>query len=298
MVSTRHEASRLRRRGRARRRLRGCASTRRDDPANEALAPLVADLVSTWNSPCLAHVARFFPAPRPRTFAEFRELWYGGISGVDAMIGGVYVRDGRRWFVVPPPTPSESDDALGRSSRRGSARPAIGAATRRRSSPARTRLSTPRRRVRRLGRTGETLDAPQATRRHPILVPLPEHLEVRLSPRARLRVRRRRGDLGVTTPKRRSAGRSSTTGASRGPTRRTRASDSPTRSCYAFGASPIDADDAELVKVGADLEGALARLARQLREASAHVDEASRVHSAAPVEAFSTATFTAALSFR
>jgi hypothetical protein len=87
-----------------------------DDVDNElkrtqtTLDAILAQLDDAWSSPCLAHVARFFPRPRISTIDELRGLWSSGLRGIRSMIGGLYVRDGVRYLYVPPTTPPEPDD--------------------------------------------------------------------------------------------------------------------------------------------------------------------------------------------
>ena len=80
------------------------------EPPRPALPEILRALDDVWSSPCLAHVARFFPRPRVGTPEELRDLWYGGLRGVVAMIGGLYRKDGKRFFYVPPTTPDALSD--------------------------------------------------------------------------------------------------------------------------------------------------------------------------------------------
>ncbi|MBX3231800.1 MAG: hypothetical protein KIT84_44285 [Labilithrix sp.] len=74
-------------------------------PAPETLAPALADIDATWASPCFAHVARLFPRPRITSIEDLRSTWFRGrLSGIGAMLGGLYERDGKRFFYVPPAT--------------------------------------------------------------------------------------------------------------------------------------------------------------------------------------------------
>jgi hypothetical protein len=65
-------------------------------------SPLVVELDAVWASPCLAHVARFFP--RPHIGSREDLPIFGDLSRMAGMIGGLYRRDGKRYYLVPPMT--------------------------------------------------------------------------------------------------------------------------------------------------------------------------------------------------
>jgi hypothetical protein len=80
-----------------------------------ALPAALAELGDIWKSPCLAHVARFFPAPQAASEDELRQLFNQQLR--ESLRGGLNanVRPGQVYMVVPPALPSPLDPAPRRS---------------------------------------------------------------------------------------------------------------------------------------------------------------------------------------
>ena len=69
-------------------------------------AEIAEAIVSAWRHPCVAHVAMVFPPPAKPSPEALRKLWGGGLGRIlSAMAGALYLRDGRRYFIVPPAEP-------------------------------------------------------------------------------------------------------------------------------------------------------------------------------------------------
>ena len=97
------------------------AALHRPEPRPRDGEPLPATLEraldALWESPCLVHVTRFTPRPRPSTFAEFQELWHRReLKALMAMIGGLYLKNGQkngeRHWILPPTTPMPLADDI------------------------------------------------------------------------------------------------------------------------------------------------------------------------------------------
>lgn len=73
------------------------------------------ELDEIWQSPCLAHLARFFSVPKLAHRSEFEELFVQGLGGaLRANIGGWTLSNGKRVFAIPPlPLPPLSEAARG-----------------------------------------------------------------------------------------------------------------------------------------------------------------------------------------
>lgn len=69
-----------------------------------------AAIAAVWRSPCLAHVARFFPPPSHGSFEELHMLWSAGLGEVlAASNGGLPTHNGARYFLIPPSLPDPID---------------------------------------------------------------------------------------------------------------------------------------------------------------------------------------------
>jgi hypothetical protein len=73
-----------------------------DDGADPA--PLRARIGAVWQAPCMAHFARLFtPPPTTLSAKELKALWRPHLErALRASVGGVYVRDGKRYIFAPP----------------------------------------------------------------------------------------------------------------------------------------------------------------------------------------------------